>query len=64
MLSEGIYPLFVIDIWEHAYSDYFLNIRGLNEYVGIFFDYLLDWKKINEFYLFSINDYQKKEFEN
>ena len=41
-LSDGVIPILVIDMWEHAY---YLDYQGKRlEYVNSFFDRLVNWK--------------------
>ena len=46
-LGSGHYPLFTIDVWEHAYYLKYRNLRA--DYVSAIWD-KIDWKKIGERY--------------
>ena len=46
-LTDGMTPLFGIDVWEHAYYLNYQNRRG--DYINAYFD-LIHWDKVAEFY--------------
>lgn len=50
-LTEGLTPLFGIDVWEHAYYLNYQNRRG--DYIGAYLD-LIHWDKVSEIYSQSI----------
>ena len=47
-LSEGLYPVLTIDVWEHAYYLKFQNRRA--DYLSNFWN-LIDWEKVEARYL-------------
>ena len=47
-ISVGKIPLFVIDVWEHAYYLKYKNVRA--DYIKNFFN-VIDWKKVEELFL-------------
>ncbi len=47
-ISNGMIPLLVIDMWEHAYYLKYQNKKG--DYVDNFFN-LINWDKVNELFL-------------
>ena len=49
-LSIGKIPLLCIDVWEHSYYLLYKNNRA--EYIKNFF-HVINWKKVNEFFLKS-----------
>ncbi len=51
VLPLGLYPLFLIDVWEHAYYLQYQNRRG--EYIDNFFK-LINWQYANANYLNSL----------
>lgn len=46
-LSMRLYPLIVVDVWEHAYFLQYLNLR--DQYIGNWFN-VINWDKANELY--------------
>ncbi len=46
-LSNGDTPIFIIDMWEHAF--YLLRQNRKNEYVNAFWD-VVNWNKVNELF--------------
>ncbi|TVQ05496.1 MAG: superoxide dismutase [Balneolaceae bacterium] len=46
-LTDGLTPLFGIDVWEHAYYLKYQNRRGA--YIGAYLD-LIYWEKVSEIY--------------
>lgn len=46
-LSEGLFPLFTVDVWEHAYYLKYQNRRA--EYLTNFWN-LIDWEKVEARY--------------
>lgn len=47
-LSQNLYPILTIDVWEHAYYLKYKNVRA--EYINGWFN-LIDWKMVNCHYL-------------
>ena len=50
-LTDGLTPLFGIDVWEHAYYLNYQNRRGA--YIGAYLD-LIHWDKVSEIYRDSL----------
>lgn len=50
-LTDGLTPLFGIDVWEHAYYLNYQNRRG--DYIGAYLD-LIHWEKVSEIYSESL----------
>jgi Fe-Mn family superoxide dismutase len=46
-LSQGLHPLFGIDVWEHAYYLQYKNVRA--DYVKNIFK-IANWRQVEEYY--------------
>lgn len=50
VLGDGLEPILAIDVWEHAYYLKYKNLRA--DYVKNIWN-IIDWKKVEEFYVAS-----------
>ena len=45
-MTENLIPIFVIDVWEHAYYLDYQNAR--DEYIEAIIEHLINWRFIDE----------------
>lgn len=53
-LAQGLYPLLLIDVWEHAYYLKYKNRR--DEYIDNWFN-TINWRKVEESYLSAMKSF-------